>query len=42
MSIEGFEKLQHSPGNLEGQVHAQGFENVQEISEKAIVISCWP
>lgn len=37
MSIMGFEKLPTTPGNLEGQVHAQGYEHAQEIAEEAII-----
>lgn len=37
MSIKGFEKPQTTPGNLEGQVHAQSCENAQEIAEEAII-----
>lgn len=35
MSIQGFEERQYTPRNLEGEVHVQGCECFQEISDKA-------
>lgn len=39
MSIEGFEKLQYVPGNLEGHMHEKA--HAQERPEKVPIFHLW-
>lgn len=40
MSVEGFEKLQHIPGTLEGHMHVQGCVHAQEKNEDDANLTC--